>query len=171
MTVAALHGLNEIVPSKCQRQRQPCCFPVLTISTLLVNALSSVNDVDPGDALLAGPTYLDGMPVAVQYPGKFELKIIGTNEDGFVSDIRRVVASCLPKGDENVVSCTTREKGRYTSISLKVFVENSAQLYKVRRSSPTKYPAEAQQRRIINAPSSSGEFHCYAWCIFQSMSV
>lgn len=66
-----------------------------------------------------------------QYPGNFELKIIGLNEAGFVSDMRRAVAGCLTKGDENVVSCTTREKGRYTSITLKVFVENSAQLYKV----------------------------------------
>ncbi|CAM9393880.1 unnamed protein product [Sphacelaria rigidula] len=66
----------------------------------------------------------------VKYPGKFELKIIGVNDDTFVGDIRRVVAACLTKGDEHVVSCSTREKGRYTSISLNVFVENSSQLYK-----------------------------------------
>lgn len=96
-----------------------------------------------GDVHLVVPALpgWDGwMPIVVQYPGKFELKIIGTNEDGFVTDIRRAVAACLTKGDDNVVSCTTREKGRYTSISLKVFVDNSAQLYKVRWSFATKYP-------------------------------
>lgn len=67
-----------------------------------------------------------------QYPSSFDLKIIGTRDDTFISDIRQVVASCLTKGDDNVLACTSRDKGRYTSITLKVYVESSAQLYKVR---------------------------------------
>ncbi|CAN0498851.1 unnamed protein product, partial [Laminaria digitata] len=65
------------------------------------------------------------------YPGSFDLKIIGVDDDTFVTDIRKVVAGCLTKGDENVLKCSTREKGKYTSITLKVHVDNSTQLYKV----------------------------------------
>ncbi|CAM9315114.1 unnamed protein product [Ectocarpus sp. 12 AP-2014] len=66
----------------------------------------------------------------VEYPGSFDLKIIGVDDDTFVSDIRKAVAGCLTNGEDNVVKCSTREKGKYTSITLKVRVENSTQLYK-----------------------------------------
>ncbi|CAM9313655.1 unnamed protein product [Hapterophycus canaliculatus] len=66
----------------------------------------------------------------VEYPGSFELKIIGVNDDTFVSDIREAVAGCLTNGVDNVIKCSTREKGKYTSITLKVHVNNSTQLYK-----------------------------------------
>lgn len=69
-----------------------------------------------------------------QYPGSFDLKIIGVDDDTFVSDIRKAVAGCLTNGEDNVIKCSTREKGKYTSITLKVRVENSTQLYKVSRS-------------------------------------
>ena len=68
-----------------------------------------------------------------QYPGSFDLKIIGVNDESFVADIRKAVAGCLTKGDDNVLECSTREKGKYTSITLKVHVDNSTQLYKVNR--------------------------------------
>lgn len=48
-----------------------------------------------------------------------------------MSDIREAVAGCLSQGDKDVLKCSTREKGKYTSITLKVHVENSSQLYKV----------------------------------------
>lgn len=66
----------------------------------------------------------------VEYPGSFDLKIIGVNDESFVADIRKAVAGCLTKGDDNVLKCSTREKGKYTSITLKVHVDNSSQLYK-----------------------------------------
>ncbi|CAM9533585.1 unnamed protein product [Scytosiphon promiscuus] len=66
----------------------------------------------------------------VEYPGSFELKIIGVNDDTFVSDIRQAVAGCLANGEDSVIKCSTREKGKYTSITLKVHVNNSTQLYK-----------------------------------------
>ncbi|CAN0153337.1 unnamed protein product [Ectocarpus fasciculatus] len=66
----------------------------------------------------------------VEYPGSFDLKIIGVDDDTFVSDIRTAVAGCLTNGEDNVIKCSTREKGKYTSITLKVRVENSTQLYK-----------------------------------------
>lgn len=66
-----------------------------------------------------------------QYPGSFDLKIIGVDDDTFVSDIRKAVAGCLTNGEDNVIKCSTREKGKYTSITLKVHVQNSTQLYKV----------------------------------------
>ncbi|CAM9791209.1 unnamed protein product [Ascophyllum nodosum] len=66
----------------------------------------------------------------VKYPGAFELKIIGVDDESFVGDIRNVVAGCLTKGEEHLLKCTTREKGKYVSISLKVYVESSTQLYK-----------------------------------------
>lgn len=67
----------------------------------------------------------------LQYPGPFELKIIGVNDESFVDDIRKAVAGCLTKGEEHLLECSTREKGKYTSISLRVYVESSTQLYKV----------------------------------------
>ncbi|CAM9439637.1 unnamed protein product [Choristocarpus tenellus] len=58
------------------------------------------------------------------------MKVIGVNEGDFVNDIRSAVAGCLTGGDKGVVQFSTREKGKYTSITLKVHVDNSAQLYK-----------------------------------------
>ncbi|CAM9372835.1 unnamed protein product [Discosporangium mesarthrocarpum] len=66
----------------------------------------------------------------VEYPGNFDLKIIGVNEGDFVGDIRRGVAGCLTEGEDGVVECSTREKGKYLSITLKVHVLSSDQLYK-----------------------------------------
>lgn len=71
---------------------------------------------------------LDSPP---QYPGSFDIKVIGVDDDTFVSDIRKAVAGCLTNGEDSVVKCSTREKGKYTSITIKVRVENSSQLYKV----------------------------------------
>lgn len=67
----------------------------------------------------------------LQYPGSFDLKIIGVDDDTFVSDIRKAVAGCLTNGEDSVIKCSTREKGKYTSITIKVRVDNSTQLYKV----------------------------------------
>ena len=66
-----------------------------------------------------------------QYPGSFDIKIIGVDDDTFVSDIRKAVAGCLTNGEDSVIKCSTREKGKYTSITIKVRVDNSTQLYKV----------------------------------------
>eukprot|EP00752_Nemacystus_decipiens_P007863 g7025.t1 len=66
----------------------------------------------------------------VEYPGSFDIKVIGVDDDTFVSDIRTAVAGCLTNGEDSVVKCSTREKGKYTSITIKVRVENSTQLYK-----------------------------------------
>lgn len=66
-----------------------------------------------------------------QYPGSFDIKIIGVDDDTFVSDIRKAVAGCLTNGEDSVIKCSTREKGKYASITIKVRVDNSTQLYKV----------------------------------------
>ncbi len=53
------------------------------------------------------------------------------DDETFVSDIRKAVGGCLTNGEDSVIKCSTREKGKYTSITLKVRVDNSTQLYKV----------------------------------------
>lgn len=84
------------------------------------------------DVLLIGLVFIVSTSIdAPQYPGPFELKIIGVDDESFVDDIRKAVASCLTKGEEHLLNCSTREKGKYTSISLRVYVESSTQLYKV----------------------------------------
>lgn len=133
--VSSLCGLIES-PSPRTVRRRPCAWSVQHAANIffpgaLVPLLPNPVHVPPDPPrvrLYIGLCFLDP---PTQYPGSFDLKIIGVDDDTFVSDIRKAVAGCLTNGEDSLIKCSTREKGKYTSITIKVHVENSTQLYKV----------------------------------------
>lgn len=64
----------------------------------------------------------------VEYPCRFTMKIVGPKEGTFVMDIVQAVAdSCATTFDD--VPYTTREMGKWTSVTVKAPVENAEMLY------------------------------------------
>jgi len=66
----------------------------------------------------------------VEYPCKFSLKVVGAKEGSFIQDIVQIVAdSCNVKVDD--ISYTTRDKGKWVSITLKAPVDSAEMLYQL----------------------------------------
>merc|ERR1712226_562570 len=66
----------------------------------------------------------------VEYPCKFTMKIVGANEGSFVEDVVQIVAdSCEVKTKE--VSYTTRDKGKWISVTVEAPVASAEMLYKL----------------------------------------
>jgi len=66
----------------------------------------------------------------VEYPCDFTLKIVGPNEGSFVAEIVQCVAdSCEVKLEQ--VPYTTRDVGKWTSVTVKAPVQNADMLYQL----------------------------------------
>lgn len=64
----------------------------------------------------------------VKYPCKFMMKIVGASEGTFVDDLVQIVAESCDVGKEEV-PYTTREMGKWTSITVKAPVASAEMLY------------------------------------------
>jgi putative lipoic acid-binding regulatory protein len=64
----------------------------------------------------------------VEYPCRFPLKIVGPNEGTFVPDMVQLVADTC---QVQTVDYTTREMGRWTSVTVQAPVSNSEMLYRL----------------------------------------
>lgn len=64
----------------------------------------------------------------VEYPCQFTMKIVGANEGTFVQDVLQIVAdSCHV--EKETVSFSTREMGKWTSVTVHAPVANAQMLY------------------------------------------
>jgi putative lipoic acid-binding regulatory protein len=64
----------------------------------------------------------------VEYPCQFTMKIVGANEGTFVQDVLQIVAdSCHV--EKETVSFSTREMGKWTSVTVQAPVANAEMLY------------------------------------------
>ena len=65
-----------------------------------------------------------------EYPCDLDIKVIGSNEGPFVSDIRTLCAEITGQAEEDV-AVRWRDKGKYRSITLSLHFENADQVYAV----------------------------------------
>mmetsp|Transcript_5558 Transcript_5558/g.7680 ORF Transcript_5558/g.7680 Transcript_5558/m.7680 type:complete len:203 (+) Transcript_5558:53-661(+) len=65
----------------------------------------------------------------VKYPTDFQIKVIGDGRDGFVEDMVKIGADATNMRPE-MVSHSTREQGKWTSVTLNLYVTKADQLYK-----------------------------------------
>lgn len=70
----------------------------------------------------------------LEFPTKFLIKIVGVNDDSFVADTMKTVASCLsqPEARESL-TCSRKETsgGKYVSITVQPLFQTSDEIYAV----------------------------------------
>ena len=64
----------------------------------------------------------------VEYPCKFQMKVIGLRDENFEKDMVEIVAKVVKKPAESIEH-RNRDKGKYRSVTIEAPVENSDQVY------------------------------------------
>jgi len=66
----------------------------------------------------------------LEYPCDFSLKVVGAKEGTFVEDMVQIVADCCKVNAKNIFF-TTRDKGKWVSVTMKAPVENAEMVYQL----------------------------------------
>lgn len=96
-----------------------------------------------GDASTGAGTGKKVFDDTIKFPTEFMIKVVGTNEPTFVSDIIRTIGGCLDKQRMNSITYSTKETagGKYVSVTVTPLFLTSQELYAT-------YEAIAQDKRV-----------------------
>lgn len=73
----------------------------------------------------------------VEYPSKFPIKVVGVNEDGFVSAITHIARHFDPSFDASTVELRESGGGKYLGVTITVLAVSRTQLDEIYRTLTT----------------------------------
>lgn len=77
--------------------------------------------------MTTAPLAPPAVPPLLEYPGRYQFKVMGPAADDFAEHVRRVVGRFVTETPADSVSVRTSSEGKYQSVSVDVLLESEDQ--------------------------------------------